>query len=218
MIHRMKLSALVAVAAAVVVGGALATHPVSAQGTAPSGDAARGKALFAANQCISCHGSVGQGNRFSGPELAPHPVSYAAFIKQLRSPARDMPPYSTNLVSDQQAADIYAYLQSIPGGKPASQIPLLSSVDTGNAGPAPKAAARGNVAHGKAIFAENCAACHGANATGGVGPSLIGEKSRKDLPAAIGFIKSPQAPMPALYPSKLSEQDVADVAAYVESL
>ncbi len=77
----------------------------------------------------------------------------------------------------------------------------------------------GNPAHGKQIFTQNCAQCHGASGVeGGVGPSLKSEKSKKDTAATIAWIKNPQAPMPKLYPSPLNEKDVADVAAYVESL
>jgi mono/diheme cytochrome c family protein len=80
-------------------------------------------------------------------------------------------------------------------------------------------AAVADVAHGKQIFSQNCATCHGATGTeGGVGPSLKDEKSRKDTAAAITWIKDPKPPMPKLYPSPLSEKDVADVAAYVETL
>jgi len=73
--------------------------------------------------------------------------------------------------------------------------------------------------HGKAVYTQNCAQCHGAIGTeGGVGPSLRNERSRKDMAKAIEWIKNPQPPMPKLFPSTLKEQDVADVAAYVESL
>ncbi len=76
-----------------------------------------------------------------------------------------------------------------------------------------------DAAHGKTIFAANCSSCHGATgAGGGVGPSLNNEKSRKNQAAAVAWIKNPQPPMPKLYPSPLSEKDVSDVAAYVESL
>jgi mono/diheme cytochrome c family protein len=79
--------------------------------------------------------------------------------------------------------------------------------------------ATGDAAHGKQIFAANCASCHGATGTeGGVGPSLKGEKSRKNYQQAIAWIKNPQPPMPKLYPSPLSEKDVDDVAAFVETL
>lgn len=77
----------------------------------------------------------------------------------------------------------------------------------------------GDAAHGKSLFAANCATCHGATGTeGGVGPSLKNEKSRKNFEQAVAWIKNPQPPMPKLYPSPLSEKDVQDAAAYVESL
>jgi mono/diheme cytochrome c family protein len=77
----------------------------------------------------------------------------------------------------------------------------------------------GDPAHGKEIFTKNCSSCHGATGNeGGVGPSLKNEKSRKNTAAAIAWIKNPKPPMPKLYPSPLSDRDVADVAAYVESL
>jgi mono/diheme cytochrome c family protein len=97
--------------------------------------------------------------------------------------------------------------------------PVSDSGSTGMKPQASTAVAAGNAAHGSAIFSQNCSSCHGAaGAGGGIGPTLKGEKSRKDLPAAIAWIKNPKPPMPKLYPSPLSESDVADVAAYVESL
>jgi mono/diheme cytochrome c family protein len=79
----------------------------------------------------------------------------------------------------------------------------------------------GDAEHGKAIFAQNCSTCHGAAGAGGagaLGPRLKNEKTRKDYDAAIVWIKDPQPPMPKLYPQVLSEKDVEDVAAYVETL
>ncbi len=96
--------------------------------------------------------------------------------------------------------------------------PITDAASNGlrSTGGAPPAA---DPAHGKEIFSQNCSSCHGADGTqGGVGPSLKGEKSRKDTPAAIAWIKNPVSPMPKLYPAPLDEKDVADVAAYVESL
>ena len=77
----------------------------------------------------------------------------------------------------------------------------------------------GDATHGKSIFTANCASCHGATGTeGGVGPSLKNEKSRKNYAQTVAWIKNPQPPMPKLYPSPLGEKDVADVAAYVQTL
>jgi alcohol dehydrogenase (cytochrome c) len=72
--------------------------------------------------------------------------------------------------------------------------------------------------HGKAVFAQYCSACHGAAGEGGVGPPLRGESEKRNLGEAVAFIKDPKAPMPRLFPAPLSDQDVADVAIFVESL
>jgi len=80
-------------------------------------------------------------------------------------------------------------------------------------------AAQGDPVRGKTIFTGNCAACHGATGTeGGVGPSLKNEKSRKNYEQTIAWIHNPTPPMPKLWPSPLNDKDVADVAAYVQSL
>lgn len=83
---------------------------------------------------------------------------------------------------------------------------------------AQQAALAGNAEHGKTIFAQNCAACHGAAGQGGMGPPLTNEASRKNLAETEGWIEKPAPPMPALYPKPLSAKDVADVAAFVQSL
>lgn len=185
---------------------------------APSAEAphANGRALYTSNGCTQCHGTVGQGNKFSGPKLAPHPLAYAAFIAQVRKPRGEMPPYSAHVLANRDAEAIYAYLVTIPAGKTAAQIPILAAVGKGNAGLATSATEP--LAAGRIVFAQQCASCHGAAGGGGSGPSLIGERSRKNLGATIATIKHPQAPMPALYPAPLSDRDVANVAAYVQSL
>jgi mono/diheme cytochrome c family protein len=104
------------------------------------------------------------------------------------------------------------------GANATASGPVSDSASTGKKGES-SAAGAADPAHGKQIFSQNCASCHGATGTeGGVGPSLKDEKSRKNTAAAIAWIKDPKPPMPKLYPSPLSEKDVADVAAYVESL
>jgi mono/diheme cytochrome c family protein len=81
------------------------------------------------------------------------------------------------------------------------------------------APAVGDVQLGKALFATNCSTCHGATGVqGGVGPSLRGESRRKDLDATIVWIHHPQPPMPQLYPSPLTADEVVDIATYVQTL
>jgi ubiquinol-cytochrome c reductase cytochrome c subunit len=95
----------------------------SAQGEGQRGDAQTGKQLFESKGCYSCHGFVGQGSR-EGPRLAP-PLAFAGFVAQLRTPRAIMPPYKEALVSDQQAADMLAYLASVPKPPDPKSIKLL---------------------------------------------------------------------------------------------
>jgi mono/diheme cytochrome c family protein len=77
----------------------------------------------------------------------------------------------------------------------------------------------GNGSRGAEVFRANCAVCHTATgAAAGVGPSLQHEKQRKNYDQTVAWIESPDPPMPKLYPAPLSEKDVEDVAAYVQSL
>jgi mono/diheme cytochrome c family protein len=99
----------------------------------------------------------------------------------------------------------------------ATKGPITDSASNGLKAPV-AVHAMGEAAHGREIFAANCASCHGANAQGGMGPNLHGEKRRKNYQQAIAWIKNPAPPMTKLYPSPLSDSDVADVAAYVQTL
>jgi ubiquinol-cytochrome c reductase cytochrome c subunit len=99
---------------------------LAADPAAPAGSAERGKQLFMKNTCFSCHGTVGQGGeRGAGPKIAPNPFPYAAFASQVRQPRAVMPRYTAEFVSDQDLADIYAYVASVPAGPAAKDIPLL---------------------------------------------------------------------------------------------
>jgi mono/diheme cytochrome c family protein len=94
--------------------------------------------------------------------------------------------------------------------------PVATSAGSATATSKLSGSAQGDAAHGKTVFAQNCARCHGAE--GGVGPALKNEKSRKNYAQTMAWIKNPQPPMPKLYPDSIGDKDVADVAAYVQSL
>jgi mono/diheme cytochrome c family protein len=93
------------------------------------GDAVNGRTLYLADGCWQCHGRVGQGGLMTGPApvLAQTKLPFAAFSRQLRNPINDMPPYPVNLLSDKEVADLYAFLQALPGRRPVKDVPLLNN-------------------------------------------------------------------------------------------
>lgn len=98
------------------VGGAFAQDTLG-------GDAANGKKLFETIGCFECHGYAGQGGA-AGPKLI-DPPAFPAFIVQLRTPRQQMPPYTARVLTDQQAADIYAHVLTFPKPPDVASIPLL---------------------------------------------------------------------------------------------
>lgn len=110
-------------AAALVVALAPAVH---AQGAA-AGDAARGKQVYMKDACYTCHGTVGEGGA-AGPKIAHAGLSADAIEHQLREPQAQMPPYTAKILSDAEAADIAAYIQSLSQAPApaAKDIPLLN--------------------------------------------------------------------------------------------
>jgi len=97
-----------------------------AQTAAPApGNAENGRKIFNTVGCFECHDHEAQGGAGTGPRLAGDPITFSAFVSQLRHPASQMPPYTEKVLTDAQVADIYSYLHSIPKPPPASSIPLL---------------------------------------------------------------------------------------------
>ena len=108
------------------IAALLAAFAGTALADAPRGDAARGHGLFMKNMCYTCHGTAGQGgDRGSGPRLTPGLFPWEGFQQQVRHPRSVMPRYPAQYVSDQDLADIYAYLASMKAGPAARDIPLL---------------------------------------------------------------------------------------------
>ena len=94
---------------------------------APAGNAQNGKKLFMADGCYECHGRQGQGAAQTGAaRIGPPQLSFEGFQNYIRSPKNNMPPYSAKAVPEQDVADIYAFLKSIPMPPKGKDIPLLN--------------------------------------------------------------------------------------------
>jgi hypothetical protein len=87
----------------------------------------------------------------------------------------------------------------------------------------------GSVSHGRKLFDQQCAACHGAKGEGGVGDKLVGGQGTLATPRPIRTVGSywPYAPtlfdyirraMPQNAPQSLSNEDVYAVSAYILNL
>ena len=100
------------------------TSPGAAAAAAPTGNADRGKTLFRKAACYQCHSDQAQGGT-QGPRLGPNPVPFGAFERYLRAPKGEMPPYTAKVMSDQDVADVYAFLRALPPPPPLSSLPLL---------------------------------------------------------------------------------------------
>jgi cytochrome c len=87
----------------------------------------------------------------------------------------------------------------------------------------------GSVSHGREVFDQQCAACHGAQGGGGIGDRLVGGQGTLATPNPVRTVGSywPYAPtlfdyirraMPQNAPQSLSNDDVYAVSAYILNL
>jgi len=109
---------------AVCVGG---IGGVARAQDAPPGNAVEGKRIYLAVGCFTCHGRAGQGGAMNGPApiLAKTAMPFDGFKGQLRQPVNDMPAYAEIVMSEQQIADIYAFLQTLPGPRPTKDMSIF---------------------------------------------------------------------------------------------
>ena len=121
---RARSRLLTAAGLAATLGLAL---PALAQEQAPPGDAGAGKRVYLVDGCFECHGRVGQGGAFLGPApgVAGTQLPFEALKQQLRDPTNNMPAYADMVLPDKDVADIYAYLQSLPGPREAKDLPAI---------------------------------------------------------------------------------------------
>ena len=125
----MASAGLLVAAFYVILGDTRVRAKTPAQSSKPAAEstanAQNGRKLFVKYGCYECHGYEAQGSIATGPRLGPDPLPLEALKAYVRKPAGEMPPYTEKVVSDQDLADIHAFLESLPQPKPAKDIPLL---------------------------------------------------------------------------------------------
>jgi mono/diheme cytochrome c family protein len=106
-----------------------AVAAVLAHGTAlADGSAEKGKVTIVKHGCFQCHGTWGQGSVITsgGKVLTDTQLPFESFKAFVRTTNRAMPPYSEKILSDDDLADIYAYITSLPKFD-YKKIPLLNN-------------------------------------------------------------------------------------------
>lgn len=192
---------------------------------AQGGDPQRGARLYAEN-CAMCHGPTGQGR--VGPQLSKNfpGINVGAALKQIISngvKGSVMPAWAQangGPLSEQDIDDIIAYIGtwggvSVPVAPPPTPVPVT---------PQAVAGVSGDATRGAKLFAENCAACHGAQAQGRIGARLQKDWPgiRPDLAIRQTIADGvPGSVMPAWAQANggpLSEQDINDITLFILSL
>lgn len=165
-----------------------------------------GKKVFAAQGCDKCHGTTGQGGaEMVGPKISPPPQPFPGFISQVREPKGVMPSYSQSKVSDADLRAVYAFLQAKESGK----------------GSTPSAAihAPGDSQNGKVLYMKDgCWECHGRFGEGSAatGPRL--NPPPVSLDALVHYLRHPSGNMPPYTEKVVSDSELADIFAFLQSL
>jgi mono/diheme cytochrome c family protein len=110
-----------------VAASALAQPPSASVGAeAPRGNAERGRALYVDRACWQCHGLAAQGGGIAGPRLAGRVQVWAVLSLYVRRPTEEMIPYTAKVLPDNELADIFEWLRTLPPPLPVDRLPLLS--------------------------------------------------------------------------------------------
>jgi mono/diheme cytochrome c family protein len=140
--------------------------------------------------CKNCHGDSGEG-KWAGP-LAGTEKTVDEWIAQVRNPRRAMPAFSAEQISDEQIADVHAYLASLP------KVENFAPMDPGLPTDAPE---------GQVLLAEKrCIACHGPQ-----GP-INGFINRGEVPTievVSAQVRTPRNNMPAFSTDQVNDAELA---------
>jgi mono/diheme cytochrome c family protein len=125
----MKAFKRIGLAALAVVTLSAGAFVIALAQDVPRGDAANGRRIYLAVGCFTCHGRSGQGGAYTGPApiLARTALPFEGFKALIRDPSNNMPAYSDVVLSDQDIADVYAFLESLPGPRSPKDISILNN-------------------------------------------------------------------------------------------
>ncbi|MBI2831863.1 MAG: cytochrome c [Chloroflexi bacterium] len=195
----------------------------------------RGNKTFV-SACGACHGQQGQGG--VGPALRSADATLTRRV--VRSGKGIMPPFGSGQISDRELDDVMVFLNSLattpvpaipaqtPPPKPVAPTPPPPA-PAKTATPTPPAPAPTTpvtpaapgipkdgdlVRKGETLYRTasgiGCAICHGADASGGMGPGLRGTTAQK--------IRESLKSVSAMSSIKITDEEIEAIAAYLKSL
>lgn len=178
------------------IDGAYPPHQTS--GTLPQGLSQRelGQRLFSSAGCAMCHGLQGEGSVIAPPVAGASPLAIEAMVRF--GPA-GMPAFSKDVLPEGELAAITAYLQSLAP-------PIQETL--------PQGPSEGEL--GERLFSSaGCATCHGLQGKGSVmAPPVAGASAE----FVKSMVRSGRGGMPAFPENALSEEELAAIIAYLQSL
>ncbi|MDP6389854.1 MAG: c-type cytochrome, partial [Alphaproteobacteria bacterium] len=187
------MSRLAQILAHILAGAAtlaLAAGPLAAQ----TGDAERGKAVYA-KRCVLCHGIEGDADSPAAERLVPPPRDFTEGQYKFKTTAFDedfpndrdlfrmirdgmpgtaMPGWS-DMLSEQSISDLVAYIKTFAGleeEKPEKQVDYGSQI----------ASSEDSIAKGRKLFTDRCVECHGEGGKGDAVKKLKDDAGNRTWP------------------------------------
>ena len=169
--------------------------------SADVGDAARGKALWEAKLCKNCHGANGEG-AYAGPRDGDG-LSADQWLTQVRTPRANMPAFNDVQVSNQEVADMWTYMQTLP--KPTSftpkQFPLSANASEGE----------------KLVAQKRCVACHGDFSGTLKFRFVTPGRTTIDTATVLKQLRTPAQNMPVFSATQVTDEQAAQIAEYLQT-
>jgi ubiquinol-cytochrome c reductase cytochrome c subunit len=200
------LSIVAKVFLAATLSGAAVLALFSVAKSQPPADAANGKKVFEKLGCSRCHGGAGEGMPSTGkqpgpPRIAGSRLSLSDFVQAVRKAKGQMPPFGAKQVSDEELADVYAFLQSA-ASQPKLELPPSSNAENGQ----------------RLYVTFGCYECHGYQGQGSTqtGGSRLGPPQ---IPYSgfVAYIRQPTGQMPPYTSKAVSDAQLADIYVFLQS-
>jgi mono/diheme cytochrome c family protein len=173
----------------------------------PTGDSQNGKKVYDKLGCFRCHGNAGEGMSQTGKESAPPKIasthlSLQDFVRSIRAPKGQMPPFGPKQVTDAELSDVYAFLQSA-ASQPKLELPSSANSQNGQ--------------HLYTAF--GCYECHGLQGQGSVqtGGSRLGPP-QIPFSGFVAYVRQPTGQMPPYTSKAVSDAQLADIYVFLQSL